>query len=53
MERWFVGCFSAVEIGRYEYLWIIMVVSIVVFIFGDGLSLGGVGEDVGRSVGVK
>ena len=53
IENWFVGSFSTVQIGRYEYLWIIIVISIFIFIYADRLTLAGLGEDVATSLGAN
>ena len=53
IESWFVGSFSAVQIGRYEYLWLIIVVTILIFIYADRFTLAGLGEDVATSLGVN
>ena len=53
IESWFVGSFASVQIGRYEYLWLIVVVTVLVFIFADRLTLAGLGEDVATSLGVN
>ena len=53
IETWFVGSFASVQIGRYEYLWLIVVVTIIIFIFADRLTLAGLGEDIATSLGVN
>ncbi|MCR8846042.1 iron chelate uptake ABC transporter family permease subunit [Paenibacillus sp. SC116] len=53
IESWFVGSFASVQIGRYEYLWIIVIVTILIFIFANRLTLAGLGEDVATSLGVN
>ena len=53
IETWFVGSFASVQIGRYEYLWIIVVVTLVIFIYADRLTLAGLGEDIATSLGVN
>lgn len=53
VEGWFVGSFAAVQVGRYEYLWIIVIVSILIFIYANRLTLAGLGEDVATSLGVN
>lgn len=53
IETWFVGSFAPVQIGRYEYLWLIVIVSILIFLYGDRLTLAGLGEDVATSLGVN
>ncbi len=53
IESWFVGSFAAVQIGRYEYLWLIIIVTVLIFICADKLTLAGLGEDVATSLGVN
>lgn len=53
IESWFVGSFSWVQIGRYEYLWIIVIVSAIIFIYADRLTLAGLGEDTVTSLGMN
>ena len=53
IESWFVGSFSAVQAGRYEYLWLIVMVTVVIFFYADRLTLAGLGEDVATSLGVN
>lgn len=44
IESWFAGSFSSVQIGRYEYLWLIVLVTILIFVFADRLTLAGLGK---------
>jgi len=53
IESWFVGSFAAVQIGRYEYLWLIVIVTFLIFIYANRLTLAGLGEDVATSLGVN
>lgn len=53
IESWFVGSFAAVQVGRYEYLWIIVIVTILIFMYANRLTLAGLGEDVATSLGVN
>lgn len=53
VETWFVGSFAPVQVGRYEYLWLIVAVSICIFVYADRLTLAGLGEDVATSLGVN
>nr|WP_042198896.1 iron chelate uptake ABC transporter family permease subunit [Paenibacillus camerounensis] len=53
IETWFVGSFAAVQIGRYEYLWIIVIVTLLIFVYANRLTLAGLGEDVATSLGVN
>ena len=53
IEAWFVGSFASVQIGRYEYLWLIVMITFLIFIYADRLTLAGLGEDVVTSLGVN
>lgn len=53
IENWYAGSFSSVQIGRYEYLWVIILITILIFMFADRLTLVGLGEDVATSLGVN
>lgn len=53
IQNWFVGSFAAVQVGRYEYLWLIVIVTFLIFIFANRLTLAGLGEDVATSLGVN
>ncbi|GGH18626.1 ABC transporter permease [Paenibacillus segetis] len=53
IESWFVGSFAAVQVGRYEYLWLIVIVTFLIFIVANRLTLAGLGEDVATSLGVN
>ena len=53
IEAWFVGSFAPVQVGRYEYLWLIVIVSLLIFLYADRLTLAGLGEDVATSLGVN
>ena len=53
IENWFVGSFASVQVGRYEYLWLIVIVAILIFIYADRFTLAGLGEDVATSLGAN
>lgn len=53
IETWFVGSFAPVQIGRYEYLWLIIIATVLIFIYADRLTLAGLGEDVTKSLGLN
>lgn len=53
IQSWFVGSFASVQIGRYEYLWIIVIVTFMIFIYANRLTLAGLGEDIATSLGVN
>ncbi len=51
IETWFVGSFAPVQKGRYEYLWLIVIATIIIFKYADRLTLAGLGEDIATSLG--
>lgn len=53
IESWFVGSFASIQVGRYEYLWLIVLVTIFIFLYADRLTLAGLGEDVSTSLGLN
>jgi len=53
ISNWFIGSFAPVQAGRYEYLWLIVIVTILIFIYADRLTLAGLGEDVATSLGAN
>jgi iron complex transport system permease protein len=53
IESWFVGSFAQIQIGRYEYLWAIVIVTVLIFIYADRLTLAGLGEDIATSLGAN
>lgn len=53
IESWFVGSFASVQVGRYEYLWLIVLVTFLISIYADRLTLAGLGEDVSTSLGLN
>ena len=50
---WFMGSFTSVVRGRYEVLWIVAVVTALVFVMADRITVAGLGKDVATNVGVK
>lgn len=53
IEGWFIGSFAPVQVGRYEYLWIIIIVTFFIFLYANRLTLAGLGEDVATALGVN
>ena len=39
--------------GRYEYLWLIVIITFLIFMYANRLTLAGLGEDVATSLGVN
>ncbi len=53
IEGWFIGSFAPVQVGRYEYLWIIVIVTVLIFMYANRLTLAGLGQDVATTLGVN
>ena len=53
IENWFIGSFAPVQIGRYEYLWIIVIVTVILFLYANRLTIAGLGEEVAATLGVN
>jgi iron complex transport system permease protein len=53
IENWFIGSFAPIQVGRYEYLWLIIIVTALIFVYADKLTLAGLGEDVATNLGVN
>lgn len=50
---WFAGSFTMVVRGRYELLWIVLALLIVVFFIADRFTVAGLGKDVATNVGLN
>lgn len=53
IETWFVGSFANVQIGRYEYLWFMVIITIVIYYMADQLTVVGLGEDMATNLGIR
>lgn len=53
IETWYIGSFAAVQIGRYEYLWLIVVAAGLIYLFANQLTLAGLGEDITTNLGAN
>ncbi|WP_336990935.1 ABC transporter permease [Leucobacter sp. VD1] len=53
LGTWFMGSFTAVVRGRYEVLWVVAVVTILLFLMADRITVAGLGKDMATSVGVR
>ncbi|MBR3369657.1 MAG: iron chelate uptake ABC transporter family permease subunit [Rhodobacteraceae bacterium] len=53
MGIWQTGEFSGVLRGRYELLWIIAALAVVLFILADRITLLGLGEEYARALGLN
>ena len=50
---WFAGSFTGIVRGRYELLFIVLVVLIIIFIVADRFTVAGLGEDIATNVGLN
>nr|WP_244301318.1 iron chelate uptake ABC transporter family permease subunit [Leucobacter insecticola] len=53
LGTWFMGSFTAVTRGRYEVLWVVAIVTLLVFLLADRITVAGLGKDVATSVGLN
>ena len=52
VSTWFMGSFTQVVRGRYEVLWVVAIVTLLVFVLADRITVAGLGRDVATSVGM-
>ena len=52
LGTWFMGSFTSVVRGRYEMLWVVAVVVVLVALFANRLTAASLGEDVATTLGV-
>lgn len=52
LGTWFMGSFTSIVRGRYEVLWVVAIVVVLVFLSADRLTVAGLGRDIATSVGV-
>ncbi len=53
LGTWFMGSFTSVVRGRYEVLWVVAIVVILVALFADRLTAASFGEDIATTLGVN
>jgi iron complex transport system permease protein len=52
LGTWFMGSFTSVVRGRYEVLWVVGIVVVLVALLADRLTVASLGKDVATSLGV-
>ena len=52
IEVWFQGSFAPIQRGRYEYLFVIILITIVIYRYADKLTIAGLGEDITTNLGL-
>jgi len=50
---WFAGSFTRVVEGRYELMWLVLVVTVLVFVTADQFTVAGLGRDMATNVGLN
>lgn len=50
---WFAGSFTGIVKGRYELLFIVLAVLILIFIIADRFTVAGLGEDIATNIGLN
>lgn len=50
---WFAGSFTSVQRGQYEYLWIVALITVVIFIAADRFTIAGLGQEVSTGLGLN
>ncbi|MGB3376436.1 MAG: iron chelate uptake ABC transporter family permease subunit [Microbacterium sp.] len=53
LGAWFAGRFTGIEAGRYEPLWIVAVVAVIVMFVADRFTVAGLGKDVATNAGLN
>ena len=53
IEVWFQGSFAPVQRGRYEYLFVIILITIAIYKYADKLTIAGLGEDITTNLGLN
>ena len=53
LGSWFAGRFTGVEVGRYEPLWIVAIVAVLVVLIADRFTVAGLGKDIATNVGLN
>ena len=53
LEIWFAGSFAQMQKGRYEYLYLIILVTMAIYLYADKLTVVGLGEDIATNLGLN
>lgn len=53
LGTWFAGRFTGIEVGRYEPLWIVAIVAIIVVFVADRFTVAGLGKEVATNAGLN
>ncbi|MEV4901914.1 iron chelate uptake ABC transporter family permease subunit [Citricoccus sp. NPDC055426] len=50
---WFAGSFTGVVRGRYELLFIVLVIGVLIFLLADRFTVAGLGKDIATNIGLN
>ena len=50
---WFAGSFTSVQRGQYEFLWIVALVTLAVFVVADRFTIAGLGQEISTGLGLN
>ncbi|GAA4779546.1 ABC transporter permease [Citricoccus nitrophenolicus] len=50
---WFAGSFTGVVRGRYELLFIVLAIGILIFLLADRFTVAGLGKDIATNIGLN
>lgn len=50
---WFAGNFTSVVRGRYELLWIVLLVNVAIYVLADRFTVAGLGKDIATNIGLN
>lgn len=53
LGTWFMGSFTSVVRGRYEVLWVVLIILVLVYLFADRLMAAGLGKEIATTIGVN
>lgn len=53
IENWFIGSFASIEAGRYEYLWLVLITTLLIYINANKLTIISMGKDISTNLGIN
>lgn len=53
IENWFIGSFASIEAGRYEYLWVVLIITLLIYINANKLTIISMGKDISTNLGIN
>ena len=53
IEVWFQGSFAGIERGRYELLWLVLGVALLIYWYADRITIAGLGKEIATNLGLN